>query len=201
MSAGDYDVKFIDGTEEYLFEDLVHVSNTAVLNELYKSGSYNNQGDYIYMYLEGVNIDPEKIYPVVYDEETNTDLTELVNYQMRSEGAYVYKLKKSHRDTYWSKGASYQCKVKSDKMPMDELLIRNLKTGAEWEIDSLKGYNDSHENKIVADADSNAVKLQSYLGNDLASVAFAAEGAARVAVTGTGNASTVTVSTVWDDFT
>lgn len=63
------------------------------------------------------------------------------------------------------------------------------------------GYNDSHENKIVADAANSAVKLQSYLGSDLASVAFAAEGAARVAVTGTGNASTVTVSVVWDDFT
>ena len=31
-------------------------------------------------------------------------------------------------------------KTKKDKMPMDELVIRNLKNGAEWTIDSLKGY-------------------------------------------------------------
>ena len=31
-------------------------------------------------------------------------------------------------------------KTKKDKMPMDELIIRNLKSGAEWTIDSLKGY-------------------------------------------------------------
>lgn len=70
----------------------------------------------------------------------------------------------------------------------------------EWQIVDT-GYNDSHENKIVADAANSAVKLQSYLGHDLSKVEFAAEGAARVAVTGTGNASTVTVSVVWDDFT
>ena len=31
-------------------------------------------------------------------------------------------------------------KTKKDKMPMDELVIRNLKNGTEWTIDSLKGY-------------------------------------------------------------
>ena len=31
-------------------------------------------------------------------------------------------------------------KTKKDKMPMDELIIRNLKSGTEWSIDSLKGY-------------------------------------------------------------
>lgn len=31
-------------------------------------------------------------------------------------------------------------KTKKDKMPMDELVIRNLKSGVEWTIDSLKGY-------------------------------------------------------------
>ena len=41
-------------------------------------------------------------------------------------------------------------KVKSDKMPMDELLIRNLKSGAEWEIDSLKGYKLAEEGDWVA---------------------------------------------------
>ena len=36
-------------------------------------------------------------------------------------------------------------KAKKDKMPMDELVIRNLKTGAEWTIDSLKGYRLAEE--------------------------------------------------------
>ena len=31
-------------------------------------------------------------------------------------------------------------KTKKDKMPMDELVVRNLKNGTEWTIDSLKGY-------------------------------------------------------------
>ena len=31
-------------------------------------------------------------------------------------------------------------KTKSDKMPMDELVIRNLKNGTEWSIDSLRSY-------------------------------------------------------------
>lgn len=90
--------------------------------------------------------------------------------------------------------------------PGDLLIAKGTETNGyivgavEWQIVDT-GYNDSHENKIVADAANSAVKLQSYLGSDLASVAFAGEGAARVAVTGTGNASTVTVSVVWDDFT
>ena len=36
-------------------------------------------------------------------------------------------------------------KTKKDKMPMDELIIRNLKSGVEWSIDSLKGYKLAEE--------------------------------------------------------
>ena len=41
-------------------------------------------------------------------------------------------------------------KTKKDKMPMDELIIRNLKTGAEWKIDSLKGYKLAEEGEWLA---------------------------------------------------
>ena len=41
-------------------------------------------------------------------------------------------------------------KTKKDKMPMDELVIRNLKTGAEWKIDSLKGYRLAEEGDWLA---------------------------------------------------
>ena len=36
-------------------------------------------------------------------------------------------------------------KVKKNKMPMDELIIRNLKTGHEWKLDSLKVYRLAEE--------------------------------------------------------
>ena len=41
-------------------------------------------------------------------------------------------------------------KTKKDKMPMDELVIRNLKTGAEWKIDSLKAYRLAEEGDWLA---------------------------------------------------
>ena len=41
-------------------------------------------------------------------------------------------------------------KTKKDKMPMDELIIRNLKTGNEWKIDSLKAYRLAEEGDWVA---------------------------------------------------
>ena len=41
-------------------------------------------------------------------------------------------------------------KTKKDKMPMDELIIRNLKSGTEWTIDSLKGYKLAEEGEWLA---------------------------------------------------
>lgn len=41
-------------------------------------------------------------------------------------------------------------KTKKDKMPMDELVIRNLKNGSEWSIDSLKGYRLAEEGDWLA---------------------------------------------------
>ena len=41
-------------------------------------------------------------------------------------------------------------KTKKDKMPMDELVIRNLKNGTEWTIDSLKGYRLAEEGDWMA---------------------------------------------------
>ena len=41
-------------------------------------------------------------------------------------------------------------KTKKDKMPMDELVIRNLKSGMEWTIDSLKGYKLAEEGDWLA---------------------------------------------------
>ncbi len=41
-------------------------------------------------------------------------------------------------------------KTKKDKMPMDELVIRNLKTGTEWKIDSLKAYRLAEEGDWLA---------------------------------------------------
>ena len=41
-------------------------------------------------------------------------------------------------------------KTKKDKMPMDELIIRHLKNGTEWSIDSLKGYKLAEEGEWLA---------------------------------------------------
>ena len=41
-------------------------------------------------------------------------------------------------------------KTKKDKMPMDELIIRHLKNGNEWTIDSLKGYKLAEEGEWLA---------------------------------------------------
>ncbi|MBR6621930.1 MAG: S9 family peptidase [Bacteroides sp.] len=41
-------------------------------------------------------------------------------------------------------------KTKKNRMPMDELVIRNLKSGSEWTIDSLKGYRLAEEGEWLA---------------------------------------------------
>ena len=41
-------------------------------------------------------------------------------------------------------------KTKKDKMPMDEHIIRHLKNGTEWSIDSLKGYKLAEEGDWLA---------------------------------------------------
>ena len=41
-------------------------------------------------------------------------------------------------------------KTKKDKMPMDELVVRHLKTGTEWVVDSLKNYRLAEEGEWMA---------------------------------------------------
>ena len=41
-------------------------------------------------------------------------------------------------------------KTKKDKMPMDELVVRHLKTGTEWVVDSLKNYRLAEEGEWIA---------------------------------------------------
>lgn len=111
LSAGNYDLKLITPDGETRFEDIVHVSNQAVIEEVYTAYGYDNDGDYIYIQIYGVNIDTDKIYPVLYKD--GKAVTQLVAVQKEYNRNIIYKLKKLDKSTYWTEDGYYDCQFKA----------------------------------------------------------------------------------------
>lgn len=107
LTAGMYKavITFTDQTS-YTVENIVSVDNTAVLTHLYlttdhSDASYDNYGDYLYVTLSGINIDPAKVRPVFY--HGGTVISEFVNaVPGNGEETYLYKLKKLQKNVYWN---------------------------------------------------------------------------------------------------
>lgn len=111
LSAGNYDLKLITVDGETRFEDIVHVSNQAVIENVYTADGYDNDGDYIYIQIYGVNIDTDKIHPVLYKE--GKAVTQLVAVQKEYGRNIVYKLKKLDKLIYWTEDGCYDYRFKA----------------------------------------------------------------------------------------
>lgn len=112
LSAGYYSavITTTDGTAS-TYEKAVHVADMAVAESLsdatagYGDKYYDNYGDYLYVMLNGANIDPTKVRPVF--RENDEDITEYVSSTTGDNCRQaVYKLKKRKKDTYWNISAS-----------------------------------------------------------------------------------------------
>ena len=135
LTAGEYKavITLQDGTS-VTFNEAVYVDGIAILNNLYSTNGnndyYDNYGDYLYVRLEGTNIDPEKVYPVLYSED-GKPVTEYVNSMpYRYEGSFVYKLRKLEKETCWNfsgsktfsydftalQGYEYLCSIKNKRI-------------------------------------------------------------------------------------
>ena len=97
LSAGSYTLKLIDGEDVYEFENTVHVSDKAIIKETALSQYYASLGKYIYLYVSGYEIDSEKVWPVIYDEESGAALSKVTSVKTEfsdSGNIYNYKLEK-----------------------------------------------------------------------------------------------------------
>lgn len=105
LTAGDYKaVITMNDQTSVTFEKAVCVDDIAVIESLYPTSSdtyYDNYGDYLYVSLNGTNIDPAKIYPVLY--ENGKAVTKCINgVPGRYNNQYVYKLQKLEKETSWN---------------------------------------------------------------------------------------------------
>ncbi|MCR5450730.1 MAG: Ig-like domain-containing protein [Solobacterium sp.] len=70
------------------------VEDPAILDSIYQDSDYNSLGDYIFVELSGKNINPDKIWPVLYYQgKQATETTPAAHYYDGS--TPVYKLKKT----------------------------------------------------------------------------------------------------------
>jgi len=115
LSAGDYDLKLTmtDGTI-HIVEDVIHVSSQPVITYYSQDYSYDNSGDYIYLYITGSNLDSSKFYPVISYEGTAitgevAGITLANSYEY--DNAIVYKLKKIKNAVEWENAYFENCTV------------------------------------------------------------------------------------------
>lgn len=119
LTAGDYNLVFImeDG-KEYSFTNIVHISAKAVIAEINTSGYRENQkndnaGAYYYLDLRGVNIDPQKVWPVIKAKD-GTVISEKSSVAYIGNSTYQYQLKKVEVDTYWKDQSTLHVTVGSE---------------------------------------------------------------------------------------
>lgn len=127
LAAGEYQaiVTCKDGTS-CTVENAVTVSDTPIVTDVRAANynyiddtnmEYDNHGDYLYVELRGINIDPAKIRPVFYDG--GVTISAFVNVipggNSGNDKIYIYKLKKLEKDTYWNAESSrYTYRIEAD---------------------------------------------------------------------------------------
>lgn len=126
LSAGEYNVVItmkdgkaycLENVVEVIGKDIVWISSLSLTSN---SEGYDNYGDYLHVKLYGTNLDPDKIWPVFYKEETV--ITELVNaewYFNNNSPSILYTLKKLDKDIYWQQTGNsftwYDYRLEADK--------------------------------------------------------------------------------------
>ena len=98
-APGEYDLKVVCGNDSYTIKKGVYVTEIAVIENIYVSDEYDSKGDYIYVQVSGLNIDKDKIYPVLYKE--GKAVTSYVESKVKYSNP-IYKLKKLDKETHWS---------------------------------------------------------------------------------------------------
>lgn len=94
--AGTYDVvvEFADGTTEIL-EDAVFVAEDSVgtINNFYSASNYDDSGEFLYLWISGYNLKPEKLNFSVSQNEKNYPVS-YVEAKQNSSNGWIVKLKK-----------------------------------------------------------------------------------------------------------
>ncbi|MCR5450703.1 MAG: Ig-like domain-containing protein [Solobacterium sp.] len=103
LKAGKYSVRLTTSDNQTLMINdcliVYTIEDPAVLTGVYLSNDFNSQGEYIYVSLQGENINTEKIWPVLYYEGTQVTESKPADIVYRYSSA-VYKLKKT--GTIWN---------------------------------------------------------------------------------------------------
>lgn len=126
LSAGEYNVVItmkdgkvhrLENVVEAIGKDIVRVSSLSLTSNY---DGYDNYGDYLHVKLYGMNLDPDKIWPVFYKEDAV--ITELVSAELYSNSSnlyILYTLKKLDKDIYWQQTGtsftSYNYRLEADK--------------------------------------------------------------------------------------
>lgn len=115
LSAGEYNIVItmkdgkthcLENVVEVIGKDIVWISSFSLTSS---SEGYDNYGDYLHVKLYGINLDPDKIWPVFYKEDAViTELVDAELYPNNNNPYILYTLKKLDRETYWQQtGTSY----------------------------------------------------------------------------------------------
>lgn len=126
LSAGEYNVVItmkdgkvhhLENVVEAIGKDIVRISSLSLTSNY---DGYDNYGDYLHVKLYGMNLDPDKIWPVFYKEDAV--ITELVNAELypNNNNPYIlYTLKKLDKDIYWQQtgtsSTNYNYRLEADK--------------------------------------------------------------------------------------
>ncbi|MDD3206279.1 MAG: Ig-like domain-containing protein [Lachnospiraceae bacterium] len=119
LTPGDYNLVFTteDG-KEYSFVKTVHISAKTVIMGMdtsrYKWNQKNDTaGDYYYVDLVGINIDPKKVWPVIQTKDGRV-ISEKGSVVHLDNNSYQYQLKKLEKDIYWKEGSIFKVTIGSE---------------------------------------------------------------------------------------
>ncbi|MDD3413066.1 MAG: Ig-like domain-containing protein [Lachnospiraceae bacterium] len=118
LTEGDYHLVIkMEDEKEYSFTNIVHISAKAVIAEInrgYRENQKNdNAGAYYYLDMRGVNIDPQKVWPVIKAKD-GKEISEKSSVAYIGNSTYQYQLKKLEVDTYWKDQSTLHVTVGSE---------------------------------------------------------------------------------------
>lgn len=188
LPAGKYGitVNYTDDSQ-FFAADAVCVEDIAVIDALvyadrygenyYEDSYYDNCGDYLYVALQGINIDPAKIQPVFY--ENGEAVTEYAGSSItgRHRKTVTYKLKKLQKETFWnfsgSRKYTYDLRAESGYAFVDNIRDKHISFSYNTSSDFVnfehynykKGLYEVKTNSTVADGITVSVSVYSDAGH------------------------------------
>ncbi len=156
---GSYDLKLIygDNTEETI-KDIIQVAgkNKAILQDIYSSGGYDNTQGYLYLVVNGSNLDPSRLQYTASDENGSHALIYVS--AKKTYSGYVVKL----RQVDWSVTKDAQIKVTISAQDGYEVILN--KTEASVSINSgifyVKWNETNGQVEVAVTQDVNVTKIQ-----------------------------------------